>query len=161
MPPTTEPMMTTTRIASLPRSAVTQPARLVSLLLIAAAGCGGDAPVHTATPVHNGSLQLGDERVAIATSFCVADAGNFGAVGTGITGSGTPLVVTVKSPDRLAVRFGVVRELDEPPPGAARLAAARSALSLQADGRRITAAGTLLHEPDRELATAASLELSC
>ncbi len=153
--------MTPPRIASLSRSVVNQPARLAVLLLVAAAGCGGDAPVNVIRPADNGMLRLGGEQTPVRTSFCVADQHNFGAVGTGTTATGTPFVITVKSPDRVTVRFGVLRELDEPPPGADRLAGAATTMSLHADGQRITATGNLLHQPDELAATPAVLELAC
>ena len=152
--------MTSPLIASLHRSIVHQPARLAVVLLVAAAGCGGDAPVSAPVPANNGTLLLGPEHIELQTSFCVAEQSNFGAVGTGTTADGTPLVLTVKSPDIVSVRFGALRELAVTPPDAPRLGASAT-MALSADGRRISATGTLLQQPDGTAATPAHLLLDC
>lgn len=152
--------MTSPLIASLHRSIVNQPARLAVVLLVAAAGCGGDAPVSAPPPTTNGTLVLGPQQIRLQTSFCVAEQANFGAVGTGTTADGTPLVLTVKSPDVVSVRFGVRRELADTPPGAARLGASAT-MALSADGQRISAVGTLLQQPDETTATPAQVLLNC
>ena len=152
--------MTTPLIASLHRSIVHQPARLAVVLLVAAAGCGGDAPVSAPVPANNGTLLLGPEQIELQTSFCVAEQSNFGAVGTGTTADGTPLVLTVKSPDIVSVRFGPLRQLAVTPPDAPRLGATAT-VALRADARRISATAALLPQPHGPAATPSHPLLGC
>lgn len=122
--------------------------RVVSVALLAAAGCAGDTPRRSVEPPPNGVLSFDDRSLSFRTSFCVADGEHFAAVGSG-TDRSQPFVITLNSPDRVSVRFGVRRELDQPPPDAARWRAAPS-LRLHSDGARIAGTGELLYVRDLE-----------
>jgi len=116
--------------------------RVLCGLLVAAAGCAGDAPVADRASSGSGLLVVGADTYRFRTSFCVAGADRFAAVGRG-RAAGDPFVVTVRSPNVLSVKFGVTEELDAPSSDGAWLYATTT-MRLASHGRSILGEGELL-----------------
>lgn len=155
------------------RAPVVPTVRTLAVVLALAACGGGDQVTVTNTgdaatgtsldaggTAHTAFLTLDGRQLSARTSLCVAGTDDFAATGTGQT-EDEPFVLVVRGPDMVVVKFGVRREMDNPPPGGRWLYAMLGA-QLRSDGRSIAGTATLtdLHSLE-PTAVNARIDISC